>query len=216
MGRGVYGPMHFEQRIPIFKALGVEDQQVTPLKQFIDHLWEANGFLNLVSRKMTLEELIDNHVIDCLLALQYLPKNLATIADFGTGGGLPGVLFALMRPESRFRLYEKSKLKQDYLDHCKPFAPNLDVLGEIPNVLPKIDLVTSRAFKPIDVILDMSRDYYSKGGKYFLLKARREKIDEELILANKKFKDMDIQILPLKNPILDVERHLVLIEKRRK
>ena len=57
----------------------------------------------------------------------------------------------------------------------------------------------------------MSRDYYQKKGRYFLLKGRREKIEEELVLARKKFKDLQIRIEPLKSPVMDVERHLVLI-----
>ncbi|MNY80518.1 hypothetical protein D3C86_2216000 [compost metagenome] len=57
----------------------------------------------------------------------------------------------------------------------------------------------------------MSRGYYAKKGKYFLLKARREKIDEEMTLAKKKFKDLKADIIPLQSPVLEVERHLVLI-----
>jgi 16S rRNA (guanine527-N7)-methyltransferase len=87
----------------------------------------------------------------------------------------------------------------------------LQIHGEIPKDLSQVDVVTARGFKPVDVILDVSRSYYQKKGKYFLLKARREKIDEELTLASKKFKDLKVTIEPLKSPVLDVERHLVLI-----
>ena len=97
------------------------------------------------------------------------------------------------------------------MNRCKAVAPNLQIHGEIPKNLPGIDVVTARAFKPVDVILDISRDYYKNGGKYFLLKGRREKIDEEITLSLKKFKDLKATIEPLKSPILDVERHLVLI-----
>ena len=90
-------------------------------------------------------------------------------------------------------------------------APNLQVHGEIPQDLKEIELVTARGFKPLDVILDVSRHYHKKGGKYFLLKARREKIDEEVALMHKKFKTAQVQIQELKSPVLEVERHLVLI-----
>ena len=73
--------------------------------------------------------------------------------------------------------------------------------------------MVARAFKPIDVILDVSRNYYNKGGKYFLLKARREKIEEELILAKKKFKDLKVAIEPLRSPLLEVELHIVLLQR---
>jgi len=77
--------------------------------------------------------------------------------------------------------------------------------------LSKIELITARAFKPIDVLLEMTRHYYAAGGHYFLLKARKEKIDEEVSLAQKKFKNLKPDIRPLKSPLLEVERHLVLI-----
>ncbi len=41
---------------------------------------------------MTFEELIDNHIIDCLLPLKYFPQDIKTAADFGTGGGLPAAI----------------------------------------------------------------------------------------------------------------------------
>lgn len=203
--------MHFEKRIPLILELGFREEAMGALKAYIDLLWSANEELNLVSRKMTFEELIDNHVIDCLLPLKMFPPNIKEAADFGSGGGLPGVIYALQFPQIHFHLYEKSVLKQEFLKRCKSLAPNLEIHGEIPLDLKNTDLVTARGFKPIDVILDVSRNYHNKGGKYFLLKARKEKIDEEILLAKKKFKNLKYELTPLKSPVLEVERHLVLI-----
>ncbi len=202
---------YFEKRIPIMLELGFNEIQLPVLKKYIDFLWESNEILNLISRKMTFEELIDNHLIDCLLPLKNFPTNIQNVADYGTGGGLPGILYAIQFPEMKFHLYEKSNLKCDFLVKCLAFAPNIIVQGDIPSDLPNIDLIIARAFKPIDVHLDMSRSYYLKKGKYFLLKARKEKIEEELVLARKRFKDLKVEIIPLQSPVLEVERHLVLI-----
>ncbi len=203
--------MQFENRIPLILELGFREEALPQLKAYIDLLWAANEELNLFSRQMKFEELIDNHLIDCLLPLKKFPAGIKSAADFGSGGGLPGVLYAIQFPNVKYHLYEKSKKKQDFLNRCKTIAPNLFVHGEIPLNLQDIDIVTARAFKPVDVILDISRHYYNKGGKYFLLKGRREKIDEEVTLARKKFKELQVTIEPLTSPILEVERHLVLI-----
>ena len=203
--------MHFEKRIPTILELGFNEQALPKLKQYLDLLWASNEELNLISRKMTMEELIDNHVIDCLLPLKNFPKDVKVAADLGSGGGLPGVIYAIQFPQTKFLLYEKSKLKQDFLNNCKIIAPNLKVNGDIPVRLDTVEIVTARAFKPIDVLLDITRHYYTGGGKYFLLKARKEKIDEEISDALKKFKDLKVDIVPLKSPVLEVERHLVLI-----
>lgn len=202
---------HFEKRIPLIINLGFNNEAVPKLKSYIELLWAANEELNLISRKMTFEELIDNHVVDCLLPLKKFPNDIKSAADFGSGGGLPGVIYAIQFPSIEYHLYEKSPKKQEFLNRCKVLAPNIQVHGEIPLDLKQIEVVTSRAFKPVDVILDMSRKYYERHGKYFLLKGRREKIDEELSLARKKFKDLKVIINPLQSPILEVERHLVLI-----
>lgn len=203
--------MHFENRTPLILELGFRKEALPQLKQYIDLLWAANEELNLISRKMTFEELIDNHIIDCLLPLKSFPKNVKVAADFGAGGGMPGVIYAIQFPDVKYRLFEKSKMKQDFLNRCKAFAPNILIDGEIPIELKGVDVVTARAFKPIDVILNVSRYYYKNGGKYFLLKGRKEKIDEEVALAQKKFKELTVTTEPLKSPVMDVERHLVVI-----
>ncbi len=201
--------MHFENRIPLIRELGFRADGIEALKTYIDLLWKSNEELNLISRQMTFEDLIDNHIIDSLLALKSFPTDAKKIADFGSGGGIPGVVYAIHFNKTNFTLFEKSGKKQEFLERCRAIAPNLNVQGEIPIKLPGYDLVTARAFKPLDVILDISRDYYKNGGKYFLLKGRREKIDEEIELSKKKLKDLKVQIDVLKSPILEVERHLV-------
>jgi hypothetical protein len=113
-------------------------------------------------------------------------------------------------PELSFHLFEKSPKKQQFLKKCQQRFGNIQVFGEIPSKLPGIDLVTSRAFKPLDVIFEISREYCLSGGRYFLLKGRKEKIQEELELAQKKFKGLQVEVLPLSSPVLEVERHLVL------
>lgn len=205
---------YFDKQKSYILDLGFSAEHLESLKSYVQLLWQSNEELNLISRKMSFEELIDNHIIDCLLPLKFFPKGLKRVADFGSGGGLPAVIYAIQFPETEFFLYEKSPKKQEFLRKCQTIAKNIQVFGEIPKTLDKVDLVTARGFKPVDVILDVSRDYYKLGGQYFLLKARAEKISEELQLAQKKFKDSVTEVVPLKSPLLDVERHLVWVKKK--
>lgn len=203
--------MYFKKRTPLILELGFRKEALPQLNAYVDFLWQSNEQLNLISRQMSYEELIDNHLIDILLPLKKFPAGLNKAADFGSGSGLPAVVYALQFPKLEYSLYEKSPKKQEFLNQCKAFAPNLIICGEIPRQFAGVDIVTARAFKPLDVILQMSRQYYEKDGKYFLLKGRKGKIDEEVILAKKKFKNLHVQIEKLDSPVLDVERHLVLI-----
>lgn len=203
--------MNFETRTKEYLELGFRAEVLYKLKAYLELLWSTNEELNLISRQMTFAELIDNHIIDCLLPLKHFPTGCSRVADFGSGGGLPAVIYGLQFPETKFLLFEKSPKKQDFLRRCQELVPNIEVFGEIPSKLSGVDLVTARGFKPIDVILELSRSYYKAGGKYFLLKARAEKIAEEAALAKQKFKDLKLAVVPLESPVLAVERHLVLI-----
>lgn len=203
--------MQFENRISQILELGFNESALPQLKAYLDLLWQANEDLNLVSRKMQFAELIDNHVIDCLLPLKHFPEKAKCVADFGTGGGLPAIIYAIQYPKVQFQLFEKSNLKQDFLKRCLAITKNIQIKGEIPLELKNVDLIMARGFKPLDVILDMSRNHYRNNGQYFLLKARREKIDEEIEITQKKFKNIKISVHALKSPVLEVERHLLIV-----
>jgi len=209
--------MDISNRRHILMELGVKEDILLSIQNYMNLLWKTNEKLNLVSRKMTIDEFIDNHVVDSFLPLKYFPKDkVMQVADFGSGGGLPGVLFALQFPKMHFHLFEKSPKKQDFLRECqRNITPNITIHGEInPSDISGVDLIMARAFKPLDVLIEVSRDYFLSGGAYFLFKGRKDKIEEEILIAQKKFKDfkeIKAQIIPLHSPTLEVERHLVVI-----
>ncbi len=183
----MYDKAYFENRKNLILESGFRENSLPALDRYLQLLCSANEELNLISRKMTFEELINNHVLDCLEPLKEFPEKIKVVADFGSGGGLPAVLYAIQFPEIQFHLFEKSPLKQKFLTSCKSIAPNLNVHGYIPEKLVNIDLVIARAFKPIDVILELSRS------------------------AKKKFKTLVATVKPLQSKVLEVERHIVLI-----
>ncbi|MFN7455119.1 MAG: 16S rRNA (guanine(527)-N(7))-methyltransferase RsmG [Pseudobdellovibrionaceae bacterium] len=192
--------------------LGFPENQWAGLVKYLEILSQKNEELNLVSRQMTMKELIENHVIDCLLPLKMFPQGINICADLGTGGGFPGVIYALAKPEIRFHFYEKSPLKQKYLTNLiSGLNLSAEVRGEVESHLSQADLVIARGFKPVDVILQMTSEFQKSKGKYFLLKGRLEKIQEECAQATQKNKSLKVVIEPLKSPVLDVERHLVVV-----
>ncbi len=134
--------LSLSQRKSILLKLGVKEEVLPMIQNYMNLLWQANDSLNLISRKMTMAEFIDNHIIDSFLPLSYFPTNMSKVADFGSGGGLPGVLYALQFPHLEFHLFEKSPKKQEFINQCKKIAPNLHIHGEITaQALLSIDLV---------------------------------------------------------------------------
>lgn len=190
-----------------FDALAITPEMGENLCVYLEFLWEANQALNLVSRKMTPEALVTDHLLDSLIGLPHFPK-VNSIADLGTGGGFPAVPLALCMPETQFFLYEKSPLKCKYLDALQEIAPNLVVRGALDpdGHFEAVDIVTARGFKPIKDILRFTAEHRERGGRYILYKARRAKIDEELAAA----KGFKAEIVRLKPYGEAEERHLVL------
>lgn len=83
---------------------------------YMNLLMEQNKELNLISRKMTGDELLE-HITHCVLASNLnLIDSESKYIDIGTGGGLPGVPLAILYPESFFLLNDKSIKKQRALN----------------------------------------------------------------------------------------------------
>lgn len=203
-----------DQKAKHILDLGFKIENLSLLNSYLEMLVKKNKEINLFSRKISVEELIDNHVIDCLLPLEYFPKSLKAIADFGSGGGFPGVIYAIHFKSAQFYLYEKSNLKRAFLESLNVLSTNVKTCEFIESKLPPVDLITSRAFKSIVETIELSTAYFNSRGKYYFLKGRAEKINEEIKEAMKKFKDIYFEVVKLKSPVLDVERHLVILFKK--
>lgn len=113
--------------------------------------WNARG--NLVSRR-DLGRLRDRHVLD---SLSLLPWWHGSLADVGSGAGLPGVPLAIARPESPVTLVERSERKARFLQHViielaldNVELVEADVREPLPGSLAKrrFATVTARAVAP--------------------------------------------------------------------
>ncbi|MBR6060683.1 MAG: class I SAM-dependent methyltransferase, partial [Spirochaetales bacterium] len=130
-------------------------------------------------------------------------------------GGFPGILLSIVYPDKHFDLYDKSVRKCEYLQNAKRDLRlnNIDIHnGLIAEADICSDVITCRAFKPIQEIVDMTKKYFSRGGHYILYKGRMETISEELTLLQKRYKS-DSTIVPLNN-INDKQRNIVLLHKK--
>ena len=162
-----------------------------------------NEDLNLISRQMSFQDLLDNHVIDCFVALVCIFKKYKNVADFGSGGGLPAVIYAFISWSSVSFCMRKVQKKQRFCSNAK-LLHNMHIHAEIPKGTSLDRSVDGPWFKPIDVILDMSRAYVQKVRTVFSFEARREKIQEEIRFGGKKFKSLRGWIVPLESPVLEI------------
>ena len=121
-------------------------------------LLEVNQNVNLISRKET-EFLWEKQILPCLALLIFRKfRPGADVCDFGTGGGLPGMLLAIVRPDLRLTLldsrHKKIEVVQQMIDSLK-LSNAQTVLGrgeELGKQRPwrqRFPLLTARAVAPL-------------------------------------------------------------------
>ena len=184
------------------------------ITKYLFFLLKKNQELNLVSRQMDIETIIVDHIFDCLAGFEYF-ESYPDITDLGSGGGFPGLLLAIAHPQKKVILIEKSPKKAAFLnDACVHLSlDNVTVYnGLVGDKKIRTSCITCRGFKPINVILDMTAEYFKNGGTYLLYKGKIDKIEEELKLARKKFTvhQKIVKIDKIKNK----ERYLVIINEK--
>lgn len=91
----------------------LSDGELAQLECLADEL--RNSPHNLMSPR-ALEELWTRHIPECVALGERLPFRTAAVADVGSGGGLPGLVIAVVRPELDMTLIESTKKKARFLE----------------------------------------------------------------------------------------------------
>lgn len=106
--------------------------QVERLEQYARMLWEWNEKLNL-TRHTTFDRFVSRDIVDAQ-ALAGLLAQGEVVLDVGTGGGLPGVILAVLRPDLRMVLCEaigkKSRAVADMVQRLKLPVPVVQARAE--------------------------------------------------------------------------------------
>ena len=159
------------------------------------------------------DEVFEKDILDCVPLVEKIEKE-SKILDLGSGGGFPGVVLAILRPDCEVHLLEKSQKKCYFLNKTKDTLKlnNIKVLKQTitkNNALEEYPTITARAFSSTQNILNLTEKNLKKNGKYLLLKGRIEKIEEEMAAINTN--NYKYEIIELDNK--KYERHIVQIKK---
>ena len=197
------------------KKLGIEptEMQAKQLDMYINELMIWNDKLNLVSIRSR-DELIGRHVLDCLAGLEAvreLPGD--TVADVGSGAGLPGLLFAIFMEDRSFSLIERSGKKAGFLRTSAALlgmADRVEVLDkDLKEVRGSFDIVTLRAFREFGDFYPLLNRITASGGTVAAFKAKRASVDADLSAAGLNAGDAEVRTLEV--PFLPEERHMLLV-----
>ena len=211
-------------------ALHIEDQQgklVEMLTRYIFELETFNAAFNLIKVQNT-QELIIKHILDSLSPWGALAQHIDsqqtegafTIADIGSGAGLPGIplacLFLLKYPHIQFTLIERMHKRCAVLENIQAMLglTNTAVLESEAEKAPAdyFDIAVFRAFRPLDrAMLTTLQKRIRSTGILAAYKGKRTAIEEEMqgLGAYKP----SYRVIPIQTLFYDAERNLVIIYK---
>jgi 16S rRNA (guanine527-N7)-methyltransferase len=131
---------------------------------------------NLLSRR-GLAELRTRHIPECAAFARLLPSGPATVLDLGAGGGLPGLVVAILRPDLDVHLLDSTRKKTAFLTET---AAHLDVpvtvhtgRAEDLDRGRRYDVVTARAVAPLERLVRWAAPLLVPGGLLYAIKGDR-------------------------------------------
>lgn len=154
-------------------------------------LW--NPKINLIS-KTTLADLETRHVADSV-QVAYTVPDARTWVDLGSGGGFPGLVVAICKPEAHVTLVESDQRKAVFL---RRVSSELDLnvtvrasrAEEVPPLLP--DAISARALAPLDKLLALAARHGRQDTRFVFPKGVRYR--DEIAAARKSWRfEIDVQ-----------------------
>jgi 16S rRNA (guanine527-N7)-methyltransferase len=185
-------------------AIDLDESRQRRLERYLDLLLSAN-------QKMNLTRITDPaaarllHVADALTILPHLPTTGHRLADIGSGGGVPGIVLAIARPDATVTLVESTKKKADFLsaavvelglDNVMVEPRRAEELGR-SGARESFDVVVARAVATMPWLAEWMLPLVVKGG--LMLAMKGPKVDREMIGAAKAIRMLgggQVQIFP--------------------
>ena len=209
---------HIEKVLKAFKR-DISQEKKGHLERYFLELSRWNEKINLTGIR-DIEKLVLKHLGDTLLFEKYLPKNLSSLLDIGTGAGVPGLLLKILRPELEVFLAEAVKKKCSFLEFIIATLglKDIHVINKRINgkgfskMPPKgLDVITSQATGSIQWLFELSKPLLSEKGIILTLKGpsfKEELKDKEISFGSFRLKSFEERL-----PLLNHQRVMVVIER---
>ena len=191
-------------------ALGLDIPAGAPaqLLAFRDLLLKWNKTYNLTALRDP-EQAISHHLADSLAILPYIGSS--PLLDVGSGGGLPGIPLAIVRPELSISLVDTVQKKATFLQQAAIELKLKNVAvhhARVEEMHGQYGQISSRAFAELALFVRLTRHLLAPGGHWLAMKGQRP--DDEIAALPA---DITVAaIIPLAVPGLDAERHLIILK----
>lgn len=210
--------MSQELRAPLeagLQALGLDltPAQIDTLMEFQALLGKWNKVYNLTAVRDP-QEMLTHHLLDSLAAVPALQRHLAqmparegrtAMLDVGSGGGLPGVVFAICCPQIDVHCVDTVGKKAAFIQQAAATLRLSNLRGihsRVEQLTTRYPLISCRAFASLADFTSWSRQALEEGGTWLAMKGKHP--DDEIAAL-----PADVQVFhvePLKVPGLDAER----------
>lgn len=174
--------------IELLDRYNVSRESRQKIETYVKLLLTWQQRINLIG-PATVASVWDRHIRDSLQLLPLLPKDVRTIAELGSGAGIPGLVLA-MAADLQAHLYESNGKKAAFLREA---ARQTGTQAIVHNVrletlstktdLPKVQCVVARALAPLPLLLDYAEPFLSEGALGLFHKG--QDVDAELTEATK-------------------------------
>lgn len=195
-------------------GIPLTDRQHQQLLDYVALLAKWNAVYNLTAIRDPRQMLIQ-HVLDSLSIVPHLPvRDEASVLDVGSGGGLPGIVLAIVRPAWQVTLNDIVHKKTAFQAQAKAELglSNLSVVtGRVESLRPgvevpaKFDIIVSRAFAELADFVTLARHLVADGGAIWAMKGVRPDGEVSTLPEGARA----VRVIRLNVPMLDAERHLV-------
>lgn len=197
------------------KEMGLQltDAQQGQLMDYLALMAKWNAVYNLTSLRDPMQ-MVTHHLLDSLAAVPAF-EGARNVLDVGAGGGLPGIVLAIARPDMKVSMIDTVHKKTAFLTQVKAELglSNVTVytmkVQEL-EVSDKFDVITSRAFADLSDFVNWSGHLLADGGRFIALKGVAPQDEQERVPPEWKVQGVQ----PLQVPRLGAERHLVFIERK--
>jgi 16S rRNA (guanine527-N7)-methyltransferase len=192
--------------------LQLNDKQQEQLLDYLALLFKWNAVYNLTSVRDPMQ-MMTHHVLDSLAAVSAF-AGAHHVLDVGAGGGLPGMILAISRPDLKVAMIDTVHKKTAFLTQVKAELglANVTVYTmKVQDLVPpqKFDVITSRAFADLSDFVNWSGHVLAEGGQFIALKGTAPPEEQERLPAEWKV----TELRPITVPGLQAERHLVFIQR---
>lgn len=178
----------------LLEQYGLSKQIIEKFEQYTKLLLEWNEKFNLTAIK-NIDEIEEKHFIDSLYMDKYIELNNQRLLDVGSGAGFPGIPLAIVHPNLEVTLLESNGKKVSFLKEVvkQLDLKNVTVIQGRSEELDKreyFDIVTARAVKELNILLEISFQLVKVNGHFIAYKSSA--IDEETNNAKNAFKKLNI------------------------